>query len=133
MSRRGYRRHGRGGLSSAVDNTAHLAASFGPVGALCTGAIGFAVFYTVLPLCMMAWTAERKASLKGSAAAVFASLLDQVMWHRLISPCQCAGIAILLVCSAIAVWKFLDRAELNDEDMTFLSFISKGIGRLMGN
>ena len=69
---------------------------------------------------MMAWTAERKASLKGSAAAAFASLLDQVMWHRLISPCQCAGIAILLVCSAIAVWKFLDRAELNDEDMTFL-------------
>ena len=53
MSRRGYRRHGRGGLSTAVDNTAHLAASFGPVGALCTGAIGFAVFYTVLPLCMM--------------------------------------------------------------------------------
>lgn len=133
MSRRSYRPHGRGGLSTAVDDTAHIAASFGPVGALCTGAIGFAVFYTVLPLCMMAWTAERKASIKGPAAAAFASLLDQVMWHRLISPCQCAGIAILLVCSAIAVWKLLDRAELNDECVTFLSFISKGISRVIGN
>ncbi|PUA96920.1 hypothetical protein C8C99_1765 [Acidovorax sp. 107] len=133
MSRRGYKRHGRGDLSTAVDDTAHLAASFGPVGAFCTGTIGFAVFYTVLPLCMMAWTAERKASLKGSAAATFAILLDQVMWQRLISPCQCAGISILLVCSAIAAWKLIDRADLNDEDVTFLSCVSKGIGRLMGN
>lgn len=133
MSRRSYRPHGRGGLSTEVDDTAHIAASFGPVGALWTGTIGFAVFYTALPLCMMAWTAERKASIKGPAAAAFASLLDQVMWHRLISPCQCAGIAILLVCSAIAVWKLLDRAELNDECVTFLSFISKGISRLIGN
>lgn len=133
MSRRRYSRCGRGGLSTAVDDTAHIAASFGPVGALWTGAIGFAVFYSVLPLCMMAWTAERKASLKGPAAAAFASLLDQVMWHRFISPCRWAGIAILLVCSVIVVWKLLDRAVLHDEDVTFLSFVSKGISRLIGN
>lgn len=128
MSRRRYGR--RGGLSSTVDDTAHIAASFGPVGALWTGVIGFGVFYTVLPLYMIAWTDERKASLKGPAAAAFANLLDQVLWHRFVSPCQWAGIAILLVCSAITVWKLLDRAELNDEDVTLLSFISKGISRL---
>ncbi len=89
--------------------------------------------HTLLPLCMMAWTAERKASLKGPAAAAFASLLDQVMWHRFILPCQWAGIAILVVCSAIAVWKLLDRAEFHDEDVTFLSFISKSISRLIGS
>jgi hypothetical protein len=133
LSRRSYRPHSHGGLSTAVDDTTHIAASFGPVGALWTGTIGFGVFYTALPLCMMAWTAERKASIKGPAAAAFASLLDQVMWHRLISPCQCAGIAILLVCWAIAVWKLLDRADLNDEYVTCLSFISKGISRLIGN
>ena len=44
-----------------------------------------------------------------------------------------AGIAILLACSAIAVWKLLDRAELHDEDLTFLSFISKSVSRLIGN
>lgn len=130
MSRRRYSRRGRGGLSSAVDDTAHIATTFGPVGALWTGVIGFGVFYTVLPLCMIAWTEERKASLKGPAAAAFANLLDQVLWHRFVSPCQWAGIAILLVCSAIAVWKLLDLDDLNDEDVTFLSFISKGISRL---
>lgn len=133
MSRRRYSRRGRGGPSAAVDDAAHIASSFGPVGALWTGAIGFAVFYAVLPLCMMAWTAERKASLKGPAASAFASLLDQVMWHRFISPCQWAGIAMLVVCSAIAVWKLLDRAELHDEDVTFLSFISKCVSRVIGN
>jgi len=133
MSRRRYSRRGRGGLSMAVDDTARIAASFGPVGALWTGAIGFGVFYTVLPLCMMAWTAERKASLKGPAAAAFANLLDEVLWHRFISPCQWAGIAILLACSAIAVWKAFDQAELHHEDVSFLTFISKGISRLIGH
>lgn len=133
MSRRRYSRRGRGGLSAAVDDTAYIASSLGPVGALWTGAIGFTVFYTVLPLWMMAWTADRKASLKGPAAAAFAGLLDQVMWHRFISPSQWAGIAILVVCLAIAIWKLLDRAELHDEDVTFLSFFSKGVSRLLGN
>jgi len=134
MSRSRYRRRrGRNSLSSAVDDTAHIAARFGPVGALWTGVIGFGLFYALLPACMVAWTAERKASLSGPTAAAFGNLLDQLLWHRFISPCQWAGIAILLVCSAIAVWKLLDRAELDDEDVTFLSFISKGIGRLIGH
>lgn len=133
MSRRCYSRRGRGGLSAALDDTAHIASSFGPVGALWTGAIGFAFFHTVLPLCMLAWTAERKASLKGPATAALAILLDQVMWHRFIPACQRAGIAILVVCSAIAVWKLLDRAELHDEDVTFLGFFSKSVSRMIGN
>ena len=45
MSGRRYSRRGRGGLSTAVDDTAHIASSFGPVGALWTGAIGFAFFH----------------------------------------------------------------------------------------
>ncbi|PKO70226.1 MAG: hypothetical protein CVU22_02490 [Betaproteobacteria bacterium HGW-Betaproteobacteria-16] len=131
MSRRPYRRQRRDSLSSAVDDTAHIAAKFGPVGALWTGAIGFAVFYAGLPACMMAWTAERKASLKGPAAAAFANLLDQVMWHRFISPCQWAGVAILLVCSAIAIWKHLEQAELEGDDVTFLSAASKLVSRMI--
>lgn len=130
MSRRPYRRQRRDSLSSAVDDTAHIAAKFGPVGALWTGAIGFAVLYAGLPACMMAWSAERKASLKGPAAAAFANLLDQVMWHRFISPCQWAGVAILLVCSAIAIWKHLEQAELEGDDVTFLSTASKLVSRL---
>ncbi|SDY18717.1 hypothetical protein SAMN05518669_11010 [Variovorax sp. YR634] len=133
MSRRPYRRRRRDSLFSAVDDTAHIAARFGPVGALWTGVIGFAVFYAALPACMIAWTADRKATLKGPAAAAFANLLDQVMWHRFISPCQWAGVAILLVCSAIAIWKHLGQADLDGDDVTFLSAVSKAVSRLIGH
>ncbi|MES2191292.1 MAG: hypothetical protein V4454_14315 [Pseudomonadota bacterium] len=133
MSRHNYRRGRRDSLSSAVDDTAHIAASFGPVGALWTGVIGFTVFYAALPACMLAWIADRKAALKGPAAAVFANLLDQVMWHRFISPCQWAGVAILLVCSAIAIWKHFVEADLDGDDVTFLSAMSKAVSRLIGH
>lgn len=132
MSRRHYSRR-RNSLSSAVDDTALIAARFGPVGALWTGLVGFAVFYAALPACMMAWTANRKATLKGPAAAAFAGLLDQVMWHRFISPCQWAGIAILLVCSAIAIWKRLGQVDIDGNDVTFLSAASKAVSRLIGH
>lgn len=79
---------------------------------------------------MMAWTAERKASLKGPAAAAFANLPGQVMWHRFISSCQWAGVAILLVCSAVAIFKHLGQAELDGDDVTFLSAASKVVSRL---
>lgn len=133
MSRHHHRRRRRDSLSSVVDDTAYIAASFGPVGALWTGVIGFVVFYAALPACMVAWTADRKATLKGPAAAVFANLLDQVMWHRFISPCQWAGVAILLVCSAIAIWKHLGQADLDGNDVTFLSAASKAVSRMIGH
>lgn len=129
MSRRHYRRR-RDSLSSAVDDAAHIAARFGPVGALWMGVIGFAIFYAALPACMMAWAADRKATLTGPAAAAFANLLDQVIWHRFISPCQWAGVAILLVCSVIAIWKHLGQTHLDGDDVTFLSAASKVVSRL---
>lgn len=132
MSRRRYSSR-RNSLSSAVDDAAHIAARFGPIGALWTGVIGFAIFYAVLPACMMAWTEERKASLKGPAEAAFANLLDQIMWYSFIPPCQWAGIAMLLVCTAIAIWKYFDQAYLNYDGVTFLSAVSKIVSRLIGH
>lgn len=129
---RHYHRRRHDSVSSAVDDAAHIAARFGPVGALWTGVIGFAVFYAALPACMMAWTAERKATLKGPAAAAFANLMDQIMWYRFISPCQWAGVAILLVCSAIAIWKHFGQADLDGDDVTFLGSVSKAVSRLIG-
>lgn len=131
MSRRHYRRGLRGGLSSTVDDAAHIASKFGPVGALWTGTIGFSIFYAALPTCTLALTTERKASFKGPTAASLASVLDQVLWQRFISPCQWAGVAILLVCVAIAIWKHLDRGDLNGDDVTFLSATSKFISSLV--
>jgi len=126
-------RHRRDSLSSAVDDSAYIAARFGPAGALWTGVIGFAVFYTALPICIMAWTTDRKATLKGPAAAAFASMLDHVMWHNFISPSQRVGVAILLVCSTISIWKYLGQAELNGDKVTLLSALSKALSRLIGH
>lgn len=80
----------------------------------------------------MAWYEERKAALNGPAAAVLAQALDQIIWQRVISPCQWAGIAILLVCTAIAVWKYFNQANLGDEVVTFMATASKVISRLIG-
>lgn len=133
MSRHHYRRRRCDSLSSAVDDTAYIASRLGPVGALWTGVIGFAVFYAVLPICLMVWATDRKAALNGPAAAAFANLLDQVIWHRFISPCQWAGVAILLVCSTIAIWKYIGQADIDGDDVTFLSAVSKAVSRLIGH
>ncbi len=77
---------------------------------------------------MMVWTAERKASLRGPSAAAFANLLDQVMWYCFISPCQWA---VLLVCSSIAIWKYLGQADPDGDDVTFLTALSKAVSRLI--
>ena len=62
MSRRRYRRRGGNSLGSVVDDSAHIAARFGPVGAMTTGAIGFAIFYAAIPLGLIAWTEIGRAS-----------------------------------------------------------------------
>lgn len=131
MSRRAYCCRCRDSLSSAVDETAPIAAKFGPVGVLWTGATGFAVSYAGLPVCMIAWTADRNASLKGPAAAAFANLLDQLIGYSFILPCQWAGVASLLVCSVIAIWKHLGRADRDGDDVTFLVAASKFVSRLL--
>ncbi|WP_431264256.1 hypothetical protein ACQ859_01170 [Roseateles chitinivorans] len=133
MSGRRYRRRRRDDLSSAVDGVARIAAKLGPVGALWTGVIGFAFFYAVLPACVLTWCEGRKAALNGPAAAIFAHAIDQIVWQRVITPSQWAGIATLLVCGAIAIWKLFDQADLEDGDVTLLSAASRFISRLVGH
>ena len=42
------------------------------------------------------------------------------------------GIAILLVCTTIALWKYFDQVDIDFEGVTFLSAVSKAIGWLIG-
>lgn len=131
MSRRRYRRRSRNSLGSVVDDSVHIAARFGPMGALTTGAIGFAIFYAALPIALMAWTDANKAKLAGPADAAFAHLLDQVMWQRFIGPSQWAGLAILLACWAIAAWKTLCSDELTDDELAGTTWLAKLVARLL--
>jgi len=131
MSRRRYRRRAENSLGTMVDDATHLAARFGPLGALTTGAVGFMVFYALVPLALMSWTDASKAKLNGPAVAAFANLLDQVMWQRFISPSQSAGIAILLACWAIAAWKVFAEREPTFNETVGTSWLAKMLARLL--
>lgn len=131
MSRRRYGRRGSNSLGSVVDDSAHIAARLGPMGALTAGAIGFAIFYAALPIALMAWADANKAKMAGPTAATFANLLDQVMWHRFIGPCQWVGVAILLACAAIAAWKVFVSDTLTDAELAGTTWLAKLVARLL--
>jgi hypothetical protein len=131
MSKQRYGRRGGSSLESIVDDSVHIAARFGPIGALTTGAIGFAIFYAALPIALMSWTAANKAKMAGPTAAAFANLLDQVVWHRFIGPCQWVGIAILLACAAIAAWKAFAGGALTDTELAGTTWLAKLVARLL--
>lgn len=129
MSNRGYRRRGRNSPGSLVDDSAYIASRFGPGGAMVTGAVGFTLLYTVLPAALLRWTAAQNAKLSGSMAIELSSLVDQMVWIRVIDPMQWAGVAVLLVCTAIAIWKLLCEFEPTGEDISLMSTLAKLIAR----
>lgn len=131
MRRRRSGRRGCDSVGSVVNDVAHIAARFGPIGALTTGAVGFALFYALLPNALIAWTDANTAKLSGPATTQFTTLLDQVMWQRFIGPSQWAGTGILLACCAIAAWKFLFQDPLSTEVINRTSWVAKLLARLL--
>lgn len=129
MSRRRYRRRGGSSLGSLVDDSAHIASRFGPGGAMVTGAVGFTLLYVVLPVALLKWTAAQNAKMVGSMATELSSLVDQMVWIRVIGPMQWAGVAVLLVCTAIAIWKLLCEFDLAGEDISLMSALAKLLAR----
>lgn len=131
MRRRKYYRRASNSLDSVVDDSAHVAARFGPLGALTVGAVGFTIFYALLPIALITLTDANKARLSGPMATGFANLLDQIMWQRFINPSQWAGIAILLACWTIAAWKVLAECEPTFVEISDTSWLAKMLARLM--
>lgn len=132
MSRRRCRRCRQSGFTSMVDDSAHIASRCGPAGALATGFIGFIVLYAVLPMCVSDWIGDNKAKLVGPAASALGHALEQVASLRLIEPSQWAGTATLLVCTAIALWKYLERPDLGDEGVDSMCAAAKFVSSLLG-
>jgi len=67
----------------------------------------------------------------GPTAAASANLLDQVMWHRFIGPCQWVGVAILLACAAIAAWKVFVSDASTDAELAGATWLAKLVARLL--
>lgn len=127
--RRRYRHRSSGSLGSVVNDSAHIAVRFGPVGAMATGIVGFTLFHAVLPMLFTAWAEANRNKLAGPAATAFAKLIDNVMLHRFIDPSEWAGIAILIVCSGIALWKLLHDDELSFYEIEAASWLAKSASK----
>ena len=103
--KRNYRRSRSGNnLGSAVGDMGAIANKFGPKGALLVGAIGFVVLYFLIPAALEAWLEYNKAKMTGPTASVMGQVLDKIFNTRFIRVSEWAGIAALLLCSAIATW-----------------------------
>lgn len=132
MGRKRYsgRRAGNG-KGSVVFDSAAIANSLGPRGALITGVFGYITFYFLFPAALDAWADYNKAKMAGPLAPIFGKLLDDIFLRRFIHPCEWAGIAILLVCLTIATWKAISRTDLNREDEQHLTTLGKVLARFL--
>lgn len=131
MSKRRYRRRGRSSLGSLVDDSAYIASRFGPVGAIVTGAVSFTLLYAVIPIVLLKWTAAHNAEMVGSMATEFSNLVNQMVWIRVIDPLQWAGVAVLLVCTAIGIWKLLLEFDPEGKDISLMSTLAKLLARFI--
>ncbi len=131
MNRYRYRRRRRDSLGYVVNDSAYIAAKFGPIGALITGTVGFVVFYAILPMLMIVQMDANKAKFVGPATALLEKIFDQMMWQRFITPCQSVGIAILLACWAIAAWKVFSIEKMSNSDIGEMSWLAKFLAHLL--
>lgn len=96
------------------------------------GALGFALLYFVLPKLIVAWADYNKAKMTGSFAPVFATMIDEVLLRRFIHPSEWAGIAILVVCWVIGLWKWITWRSLTRRGVRQASFLSGLFSRWLG-
>lgn len=123
--------HSGAGLASTIGDFGAIASKFGPRGAVVVGLVGFIALYFLVPLLAEAWLAQRKANLSGSTAVIMGSLLDKVVGARFIRVSEWAGLATLILCSALAGWKALTGRSASDRDRRDASALSKLVARFL--
>jgi hypothetical protein len=129
-NRRYSRRRSKNSFGSVVSDTVAIATKFGPRGTLIAGCVGFAFFYYVLPWAIVSWAGHNKAKMVGQNAAIFGKLLDDIFLRRFIHPSEWAGIAILLICIAVACCKAITRTDLDQSGQRSLTGLGKLLARL---
>ena len=125
------RRRSDNNLGSAVGDMGAIANKFGPKGALIVGVIGFVVLYFLIPAALEAWLEYNKAKMAGPAASVVGQVLDKIFNTRFIRASEWAGIAALLLCSAIAAWKALTQETVSYQGQKDAGFLAKLFARFL--
>lgn len=126
-----YRRNrrSRNSLGSTVADSAAIANRLSPRGAFIYGALGFALFYFVLPWPLIVWANYNKAKMTGNLASMWGKVIDEVFVRRFIHPSEFAGIAIFVVCTFVGVWKLITWQALSRHDVRYASFFSRLFSR----
>jgi 4-amino-4-deoxy-L-arabinose transferase-like glycosyltransferase len=117
-------------LGGTVSDLADIANKFGPGGALITGVVGFILFYFAVPWLIEAWATHNKARVIGQLAPLWAKMVDEMFLRRFIHPAEWAGIAILLVCATVAIWKAITEQDMEHHTRRDAAWLSKLIARL---
>lgn len=130
--RRGYRRRSGNGFGSMVGDSAAIANSMGPLGALITGVVGFLVCYFLIPMLLTAWLENNQAKMStGATGNAARSILDVVFSRRFIRPAELAGIAILILGVGLSIWKALTQERLSRPGERDASFLAKLLARFL--
>lgn len=132
--RRGKRKRtgSSGGFGSMVGDTAAIANKFGPVGVLVTGVGAFIFFYITVPWLLTRLAEHGKDGLSGSATGqAMRTVLDEVFLRRFIHPSEWAGIAALVICLLLAVWKMCLTTGPDSENRERLTWIGKLLARFL--
>lgn len=123
-------RRASSGFGGTVCDMADIANKFGPQGALITGVVGFIVFYLAVPWLVEAWAAHNKEKMTGQLASMLGKMVDEVFFRRFIHPAEWAGIAILLVCTGVAIWKSITQQDMDYHTKRDAAWLSKLVARL---
>ncbi len=127
--RRGYRRQSNS-IGSTVGDVAYIANRFGPKGAFIAGLTGFIFFYFLIPIGLEHWVEYNKAKMTGQNATVMRQLLDSIFSRRFIRPCELAGMAMLVLGAAIALWKIWNEDRLSRVNEREAGFWARLVARL---
>lgn len=131
--KRKYRGHNRSSsnLGSTVSGMGAIANKFGLKGALIAGVIGFVILYFLIPAALEAWLEYNKAKLSGPTAPAMGQVLDKIFNTRFIRVSEWAGIAALLLCTAIALWKAVTQESVSYQGQKDASFLAKLFARFL--
>ncbi|PQA78076.1 hypothetical protein [Rhodoferax sp. TS-BS-61-7] len=130
-NKRRYRKRNSVTLSSTIGDLGAIANWFGPKGALITGVAGFILLYFVIPGLIQDWIDYNKAKMTGQLAAPMGKLLDDAVLRRFIRPSEWAGIATLILCSVISIWKAVTNSGLDSTEQKEASFWSRLLARFL--
>lgn len=118
-------------FGSMVSDSAAIASKLSPKGALITGLVGFTVLYFAVPWALVALADSSKAQMTSQLAPVMGKVLDDLFVRRFIHPAELAGIAVLLVCVGIALWKtWTDRGIARDSQRD-ASWLARLLARIL--